>query len=72
MTTHPTHGPLALKKKSDVINHAQQFIAYAKNQHNASISTWWFDGRTEFLNDTFKNMLADNGILSETSVPYMH
>ena len=61
-----------LKKKSDVINHAQQFIAYVKNQHNASIGTWCFDGGTEFLNNTFKNMLADNGILSETSVPYMH
>ena len=62
----------SLKKKSDVINHAQQFIAYAKNQHNVLISTWQFDGRTEFINDAFKNMLADNGILSETSVPYMH
>ena len=55
-----------------MINHAWQFIAYAKNQHNALISTWQFDGRTEFLNNAFKNMLTDNGILSETSVPYMH
>ena len=62
----------SFKKKSDVINHAQQFIAYAKNKHNASIGTWQFDGGTEFLNNAFKNMLADNGILSETSVPYMH
>jgi len=61
-----------LKKKSDTIIHAQQFIAYAKNQHNASIGTWRFDGRTEFINDAFKNMLRDNGILSETSVPYQH
>jgi len=59
-----------LKKKSDTITHAWQFLAYAKNQHNASIGTRQFDGRTEFLNDTFKNMLRDNGILSETSVPY--
>jgi len=29
-----------LKKKSDMIDHAQQFIAYAKNQHNALIGTW--------------------------------
>jgi len=29
-----------LKKKSDTIDHARQFIAYAKNQHNASIGTW--------------------------------
>jgi len=28
-----------LKKKSDTIIHAWQFVAYAKNQHNASIST---------------------------------
>jgi len=61
-----------LKKKSDTIIHARQFVAYAKNQHNASISTWHFDGRTEFLNDAFKTMLCNNGILSETSVPYMH
>jgi len=61
-----------LKKKSDMIDRAQQFIAYAKNQHNALIGTWRFDGGTEFLNDAFKNMLCDNGILSETSVPYMH
>jgi len=61
-----------LKKKSDTIIHAQQFVAYAKNQHNASIGTWQFDGGTEFLNDTFKSMLHNNGILSETSVPYMH
>jgi len=55
-----------LKKKSDTIIHAQQFIAYTKNQHNASIGTWQFDGRTGFINDVFKNMLHDNGILSET------
>jgi len=61
-----------LKKKSDTIIHAQQFIAYAKNQHNASIGTWRFHGGTEFINDAFKNMLHDNGILSETSVPYQH
>ena len=61
----------SLKKKSDVINHAQQFIAYAKTQHNALIGTWCFDGGTEFLNDAFKTMLAENHILSETSVPYM-
>jgi len=61
-----------LKKKSDTINHAWQFIAYAKNQYNASIGTWRFDGRTEFINDTFKNMLRNNGNLSETSVPYQH
>jgi len=61
-----------LKKKSDTIIHAQQFVAYAKNQHNASIGTWHFDGRTEFLNDAFKTMLRDNGILSETSMSYMH
>jgi len=61
-----------LKKKSDTIDRARQFIAYAKNQHNASIGTWRFDGRTEFINDVFKNMLRDNGILSETSVPYQH
>ena len=62
----------SLKKQSDVINHTRQFIAYAKMQHNASIGTWHFDGGTEFLNDVFKTMLTDNGILSETSVPYMH
>jgi len=61
-----------LKKKSDTIIHAWQFVAYAKNQHNASIGTWRFDGRTEFLNDAFKTMLRNNGILSETSVPYQH
>jgi len=61
-----------LKKKSDTIIHARQFIAYAKNQHNASIGTWWFDGGTKFINDMFKNMLSDDGILSETSVPYQH
>jgi len=61
-----------LKKKSDTIIHAWQFVAYAKNQHNASIGTWQFDGRTEFLNDTFETILRDNGILSETSVPYQH
>jgi len=61
-----------LKKKSDTIIHARQFVAYAKNQHNASISTWRFDGRTEFLNDAFKTMLPNNGILSETSMPYQH
>jgi len=61
-----------LKKKSDTIIHAQQFVAYAKNQHNTSIGTWRFDGGTEFLNDVFKTMLCDNGILSETSVPYQH
>jgi len=61
-----------LKKKSDTIIYARQFVAYTKNQHNASISTWRFDGRTEFLNDAFKTMLCDNGILSETSVPYQH
>ena len=55
-----------------MIGHARQFIAYAKNQHNALIGTWGFDGGTEFLNDTFKNMLRYNGILSETSVPDMH
>ena len=43
-----------------------------KNQHNALIGTWRFDGGTEFINDAFKNMLADNGILSKTSVSYMH
>ena len=59
-----------LKKKSDTIIHAQQFVAYAKDQHNAS--TWQFDGKTEFLNDAFKTMLCDNGILSEISVSYMH
>jgi len=61
-----------LKKKSDTIIHARQFVAYAKNQHNASISTWRFDGRTEFLNDAFKTMLPNNGILSETSMSYQH
>ena len=61
-----------LKKKSDTIIHAWQFVAYAKNQHNASIGTCRFDGGTEFLNDAFKTMLCNNGILSETSVPYMH
>jgi len=61
-----------LKKKSDTIIHARQFVAYAKNQHNTSIGTWRFDGGTEFLNDTFKTMLHNNGILSETSVPYQH
>jgi len=61
-----------LKKKSDTIIHAQQFVAYAKNQHNASIGTWRFDSGTEFLNDAFKTMLCNNGILSETSVPYQH
>jgi len=66
------HRPFNLKKKSDTIIHARQFVAYAKNQHNAFISTWRFDGRTEFLNDAFKTMLRDNGILSETSVPYQH
>jgi len=34
-----------LKKKSDTIIHAWQFVAYAKNQHNVSIGTWRFDGR---------------------------
>jgi len=29
-----------LKKKSDMIDCARQFIAYAKNQHNGLISTW--------------------------------
>jgi len=53
-------------------DHAQQFIAYAKNQCNALIGTWKFDGGTEFLNDMFKNMLCNNSILSETSVPYMY
>jgi len=61
-----------LKKKSDTIIHAQQFVPYAKNQHNAFIGTWRFDGRTAFLNDAFETMLCDNGILSETSVPYQH
>jgi len=61
-----------LKKKSDTIIHAWQFVVYAKNQHNASVGTWHFDGGTEFLNDTFKTMLHNNGILSETSMPYMH
>jgi len=61
-----------LKKKSDTIIHAQQFVAYAKNQHSALIGTWQFDGGTEFLNDMFKTMLHNNGILSETSVPYQH
>jgi len=61
-----------LKKKSDTIIHAWQFVAYAKNQHNASIGTWRFDGGTEFLNNTFKTMLCNNGILSETSMLYMH
>jgi len=63
-----------LKKKSDTITHAWQFIAYTKNQHNALISTWQFDGGTGFLNDVFKNMLCNNGILhiSEASVPYQH
>jgi len=61
-----------LKKKSDMIDCAQQFIAYAKNQHNALIGTWQFDGETKFLNNVFKNMLRNNGILSETSVSYMH
>jgi len=61
-----------LKKKSDTIIHAWQFVAYAKNQHNASIGIWRFDGGTEFLNDMFKTMLGNNGILSETSVPYQH
>ena len=55
-----------------MIDHARQFIAYAKNQHNVLIGTWQFDGGTKFLNDAFKNMLRNNGILSETSVPYMH
>jgi len=61
-----------LKKKSDTIIHARQFVVYAKNQHNASIGTWRFDDGTEFLNDAFKTMLCDNSILSETSVPYQH
>jgi len=55
-----------------MIDRARQFIAYAKNQHNALIGTWQFDGETEFLNDMFKNILHNNSILSETSVPYMH
>ena len=53
-----------LKKKSDTIIHAWQFVAYAKNQHNASIGTWRFDGGTEFLNDAFKTMLLWNSLLS--------
>ena len=69
--TSPTWS-FNLKKKSDTIIHAWQFVAYIKNQQNASIGTWCFDGGTEFLNDAFKTMLCDNGILSETSVPYMH
>ena len=40
--------------------------------HSTSISTWRFDGGSEFINHEFKNMLHDNGFQSETSVSYTH
>ena len=45
--------PFNLKKKSDTIIHARQFIAYAKNQHNGITNGRIFIGTTAVFDETY-------------------
>jgi hypothetical protein len=61
-----------LKKKSDAVTAARQFIQMVKTQFSATIKQWKCDQGTEYLNSTFETILKDNGILLIPSPPYAH
>lgn len=66
-----SHGWIThLRKKSDAVKAAKDFIAYVKNQFGVTIKQWRFDEGGEFkkLSNTFEEL----GIVIEKSTPYAH
>jgi hypothetical protein len=61
-----------LKSKADAKGTVKAFIAYVKNQFNTTIKCWCMDAGGEFRNADLEQMIKDEGILIEQSVPYQH
>ncbi|KAL1448085.1 hypothetical protein WDU94_013979 [Cyamophila willieti] len=59
-----------MKSKCEVFDKFLEFKALVENQTGKTIKTVRSDNGTEYVNNKFKNYLAQNGILLNTSAPY--
>jgi histone deacetylase 1/2 len=59
-----------LRHKSDTCDTLIKFVAYARTQFNLPIVSVQTDNGTEFVNSTFVEFLARNGIHLRMSCPY--
>jgi hypothetical protein len=70
---HSSHAwVVLLKKKSDTLPAFKQFIAMVRTQFNATLKEFMSDFGGEYKSKEFDDFLKNLGILSRTSVPYMH
>lgn len=59
-----------LKQKSEVLNNLKTFINWSEKQSGHSIEVFRSDNGTEFTNKEVKQLLNDNGIEHQRTVPY--
>ncbi|XP_033134685.1 uncharacterized protein LOC103873924 isoform X1 [Brassica rapa] len=59
-----------IKTKDRVLDAFKNFQSYVSNQYNAKIKIFRSDNGGEYTGSAFKNHLAQNGILHQTSCPY--
>lgn len=59
-----------MKNKSDVVEKFQEYKANVQNQLNAKIKILRTDNGTEYLSNSFSNILKDSGISHQTTNPY--
>jgi hypothetical protein len=60
------------KTKAQVKEHVSDYIRFMQNTTGEKIKRLLFDGGTEFINSSVKQLLVDYGIALETAMPYTH
>ena len=59
-----------IKEKSEVIDKFKDFLHFVKNQYGKSIKVLRSDNGGEYVSNEFSNLLRNNGIKHETTIPY--
>lgn len=59
-----------MKHKSKVISHFNIFKVFVENQLPHKIKIFRIDGRKEFCNQKFKQLLGNSGVIHQITCPY--
>lgn len=70
MISHELHG-FIYSSKTEAFSFLKVFFAYVNNQFSAHVKRVRSDNGTEFINNEVTNYFSTNGIVHETSCPYI-
>jgi transposase InsO family protein len=63
---------ISLKKKSDAVKAATDWLMYVANSHSSHVKSWMSDAGGEYKSKQFDDLLRSMGIKVHTSAPHTH